>query len=263
MGRLGPYRSESLLQRIPRGVWHIASTVLAVTSVLLFVAALLANLQGSYIVLLLSVGFAAATFALVFLLTGLSRQLHREQKETTSVLEATKHELQQMATNIQEVFWTIDAGTKNAIYVNQAYETITGRSLRSLTENPVSYQEIIHPADRTHVLAQLEEAVRSGQFNEKFRIVRPDGEVRWVWARGFPVWDADGSVARLVGTALEITAEKEAEEQVARNLSLARAAWASPAQVHDGPHPGPSHGLRSGCSPAIPGRLDTVPVRAF
>jgi PAS domain S-box-containing protein len=177
-------------------------------------------------VLLLSVGFAAAAFALVFLLTGLSRQLHREQQETTSDLQATKHELQQMADNIQEIFWTIDAETKNAIYVNHAYEAITGRSLRSLRENPSSYKEVIHPDDRTHVLAKLEEAAQSGHFNEKLRIVRPDGEVRWVWVRGFPVRDIDGRIARLVGTALEITTEKEAEERVAQNLALARSAWA-------------------------------------
>jgi PAS domain S-box-containing protein len=226
MDRLGPDRGESFLQRIPRRVWHIASTALAVTSVLLFVAALLANLQRSYNVLLLSVGFAAAAFALVFLLTGLSRQLHREQRETISDLQATKHELQQMADNIQEIFWTIDAQTKNAIYVNQAYEAITGRSLGSLRENPSSYKEAIHPDDRTHVLAKLEEAAPSGHFNGKFRIVRPEGEVRWVWVRGFPVRDPDGRVARLVGTALEITAEKEAEERVAQNLALARSAGA-------------------------------------
>jgi len=225
MDRLAPGRGESPLQRTRRRVWQIASTVLAVTSAILFVAALMVNLQRPYMVLLLSVGFAAAAFALVFLLAGFSRLLHKEQQETTSVLAATRHELQQMADNIQEVFWTIDAKTKNAIYANQAYEAITGRSLRSLAENPASYKEVIHPDDRTHVLARLEEAVLSGQFNEKFRIVRPEGEVRWVWVRGFPVRDADGRVARLVGTALEVTVEKEAEEQVAQHLSLARSAW--------------------------------------
>ena len=226
MDRLGPSRSESFFQRIPRRVWHIASTVFAVTSVFLLVAALLANLQRYFMVLLLSVSFAAATFALVFLLTGLSRQLRREQQETSTNLQATRHELQQMADNIQEIFWTLDAKSQRVIYVNQAYETITGRSLRSLTEDPSSYKDVIHAADRTHVLAKLEEAVRSGQFNQKFRIVRPEGEVRWVWVRGFPVRDADGNIMRLVGTALEITAEKEAEERIAQNLSLAQSAWA-------------------------------------
>jgi PAS domain S-box-containing protein len=226
MNQPRPNRPESLLQRTPRRVWHIASTALAIISAALFVAAMIANLQRSYVVTFLSVGFAGAIVALVFLLVGFSRQLRREQRETSTVLQATQHEYQQMADNIQEIFWTIDAETRNAIYVNQAYEAITGRSLRSLTENPSSYQQVIHPDDRTHVLAKLEEEAQSGHFNEKFRIVRPEGEVRWVWVRGFPVRDPDGRVARLVGTALEITAEKEAEERVAQNLALAQSAWA-------------------------------------
>jgi len=68
--------------------------------------------------------------------------------------------------------------------------------------------------------------MRNGRFDEKFRIVRPDSDVRWVWVRGFPVRDADGGIMRLVGTALEITAEKEAEARVAENLALAKSAWA-------------------------------------
>jgi PAS domain S-box-containing protein len=50
--------------------------------------------------------------------------------------------------------------------------------------------------------------------------------LRWVWVRGFPVRDCDGKIARLVGTALEITAQKEAEDRVAQNLALAQSAWA-------------------------------------
>jgi GAF domain-containing protein len=76
------------------------------------------------------------------------------------------------------------------------------------------------------VLGKLEEAAQDGQFIERFRIVRPGGEVRWVWARGFPVRDAEGKIRRLVGTVLEITAQKEAAEQGATNLTLARSSWA-------------------------------------
>jgi len=226
MDGLLPNRAGSLLQRIPRRVWHIASVVLAPASVLLLVAALIANLQKSYVVVLLSVGFVAATFALVFLLTGFSRQLQQEQRETSTVLQATQHGYQQMADNIQEVFWTIDAETKNAIYVNHAYEDITGHSLQSLRENPSSYKELIHSDDRTHVLGKLDEAGKNGYFDEKFRIVTPKGQMRWVWVRGFPVRNAGGKIARLVGTALEVTAEKEAEERVSQNLALAQSAWA-------------------------------------
>ena len=148
-----------------------------------------------------------------------------ERRRTQLSLLESEERFQQMARNIQEIFWMIDADTKQALFVNQSYETITGRSCESLRDSPSSYEELIHPEDRAHVLTKLDEATRSGQFNERFRIVRSRGEVRWVWVRGFPVRDAGGKIRRLVGTALEITAQKEAEEQVAANLAMAKSAW--------------------------------------
>src|SRR5712692_1904599 len=103
---------------------------------------------------------------------------------------------------------------------------ITGRSCQSLKDDPTSYEEAIHPEDRPHVLAKLDEATRTGQFDERFRVVWPNGEVRWVSVRGFPVRNQDGNICRLVGTAQDITAQKQAEEQVAKNLALAQSAWA-------------------------------------
>jgi hypothetical protein len=77
-----------------------------------------------------------------------------------------------------------------------------------------------------HVLEKLEDAAQNGQFNERFRIVRPGGDVRWVWSRGFPVRDSRAKIRSLVGTVLEITAQMETEEQVATNLTLAQSSWA-------------------------------------
>jgi PAS domain S-box-containing protein len=112
------------------------------------------------------------------------------------------------------------------LYVNEAYETITGRSCQSLMDNPTSYEDLIHPEDREHVLAKLEEATQTGQFDERFRILCTHGEQRWVKVHGFPVRDRSGKILRLVGTAQEITAQKQAEDQVAKNLAKAESAWA-------------------------------------
>ncbi len=153
------------------------------------------------------------------------RDVTERRRAQLSLLESEER-FQQMARNIQEIFWMIDAETKKALFVNPAYETITGRSCQSLQDDPISYEDLIHPEDRVHVLAKLDEATRTGNFNEKFRILCAQGAIRWVWVRGFPVRDSDGKILRLVGTALEITAQKEAEEQVAANLALAKSAWA-------------------------------------
>lgn len=140
------------------------------------------------------------------------RDVTERRRAQMSLLESEER-FQQMANNIQEIFWMIDAETKKALFVNPAYETITGRSCQSLRDNPTSYEELIHADDRAHVLSKLDEATRSGHFNERFRIVFAPGELRWVWVRGFPVRDAQGKIRRLVGTTLEITAQKQAEEE--------------------------------------------------
>jgi PAS domain S-box-containing protein len=147
-------------------------------------------------------------------------------READRALRESDERFRQMADNIQEVFWMVDAGTRHIISVNPAFETITGRSLATLRDNPTSYQELFHPEDRMRILTRLEEAGVTGYIDEEFRIIRPDRAVRWVSVHGFPVRDTAGLVRRLVGTAQDITARKSAEEQMARNLALAESASA-------------------------------------
>ncbi len=149
-----------------------------------------------------------------------------ERRRAQLALLESEERFQQMARNIQEIFWMIDADTKQALFVNDAYETITGRSRDSLRDDPSSCEELIHPEDRADVLTKLDEATRSGEFDERLRIISARGQIRWLWVRGFPVRDGAGRIRRLVGTALEITAQKEAEEQIAANLAMAKSAWA-------------------------------------
>jgi PAS domain S-box-containing protein len=148
------------------------------------------------------------------------------RREAEAALRESDERFRQMADNIQEAYWMLDAQTKHIIFVNPAYETITGRSLATLRDNPISYQELFHPEDRARLLTRLEEASETGQIDEEFRIIRPDHAVRWVSVHGFPVRDASGAVRRLVGTAQDITARKSAEEQMSRNLALAESASA-------------------------------------
>lgn len=147
------------------------------------------------------------------------------RRETETALRESEERFQRMAGNIQEIFWMLNAVSKEIIYVNQAYETITGRRL-ALRDKPAAYEDVIHPEDRIRVLSRLKESVPSGLVDEEFRIVRSDGAVRWLWLRGFPVRDAEGSVQSIVGTAQDISARKFAEAQMARNLDMAESARA-------------------------------------
>src|SRR5919109_558688 len=198
--------------------WAFLILIPLLAAILLFVV-VLAKLRGeppsSSLILIEATGFVFVVVAGTwFLIQALGE--HRQSEER----------YRQMAANIQEIFWMIDAGSKRVLEVNEAYQTITGRSRESLMKNPTSYEEVIHPEDRADVLGKLDEATRTGKFDERFRITLPTGNIRWVRVHGFPVRNAAGRIWRLVGTAQDITEQKEAEDQVAKNLEVAEAARA-------------------------------------
>jgi PAS domain S-box-containing protein len=201
-----------------------ASLGLVIGLAVLLVAIRLANFQSPRVELALWVSLITAVLAFALLSAGVIRKLRGTERQAQTVFDDREREFHQMADNIQEIFWVVDTQTRKATYVSPAYETITGRSCRSLLENPASYEGVIHPDDRGSVLARVDEAARSGSFDERFRIVKPDGAIRWIWVRGFPRRDANGKITRLGGTALDITALQKAEDQVAANLARANSA---------------------------------------
>jgi formate hydrogenlyase transcriptional activator len=135
-----------------------------------------------------------------------------ERKHADEALRERDEKFHQVADNIQEIFWMVDTASKQAIYVNPAFERITGRTVTSLLEAPLSYREIIHPDDRARVLDHLSEAAITGKLDEEFRIVRADGAIRWVETHGFPVYNAEGQIYRLAGVVQDITERRLAEE---------------------------------------------------
>jgi len=233
MERVIRFRDRLLNSPASAAGWRVSAALFCLAFLLLTAALLAARIHNFDLSsLLLGVTFPALFVVAFFLFKALSAVRERE-KQIAIVLDTTEASLQeseerfrQMADNIQEIFWMIDAVTRKTLYVNPAFETITGRSRSELIANPRSYEELFHPDDRVQVLLRLEEATRKGTFDERFRIVLPDQSTRWIWSRGFPVRDDQGQIRRLVGTALDITSQKSAEEAVVKNLQLAKDASA-------------------------------------
>jgi PAS domain S-box-containing protein len=120
----------------------------------------------------------------------------------------------QMADTIQEIFWMFDAGSKELIYANAAFEQLTGQTYADLRKAPLSYRDLIHRDDRARVLNRLDEALVTGKFEEEFRITPPHRASRWLVARAFPVRDAQGEIFRLAGIVQDITERKLAEQSL-------------------------------------------------
>lgn len=135
------------------------------------------------------------------------RQAERELLESETLLR-------RMAESTTEVFWMADTAFSKILYVSPAYETIWGRSCESLYQNTMSWAEAIHPEDRERVFASLDVLKHGGRFEQEYRILRPDGAVRWVWDRGFPLQGEASASNECAGIAQDITERKEAEEQL-------------------------------------------------
>lgn len=136
-----------------------------------------------------------------------------EHQDMQEALRESREKLQQVTDHINEVFWITDPGRDEMIYVSPGYEEVWGRSVESLYEDPESWLEAVHPEDRPRIREAVE-GQAAGSYDEEYRTVRPDGEVRWIRDRAFPVEDDDGNVERLVGVAADVTRERQAYDQL-------------------------------------------------
>jgi PAS domain S-box-containing protein len=135
--------------------------------------------------------------------------------QTQAALRESDEKFRLIAENIHEVFWIFDVATRRVIYASPAYETIWGRAGPSLLANPRDWLEAIHPEDRARVAGAHSAQVNIGTaYHERYRIVRPDGTIRWIEDQGFPVRASNGVMVRIVGTAADITESRELEQRV-------------------------------------------------
>jgi PAS domain S-box-containing protein len=133
-------------------------------------------------------------------------------------LQESERRLRQLAENIRAVFWMTDARATRLLYVSPLYEEVWGRSCEGLYQHPETWQQAIHAEDREGAARVFGRFVRDGNaYQQEYRIVRPDGSVRWVRDRGFPVRDLAGRVYRIAGIAEDVTDARLKEDELRRH----------------------------------------------
>ncbi|HEX9996035.1 MAG TPA: PAS domain S-box protein [Abditibacterium sp.] len=141
-----------------------------------------------------------------------SHQDVSERKMVEESLRESEQRFRQLAENIDEVFWITDPNTHEILYISPAYEAIWGRSIAELYENPRVWTDAIHPSDQKRISEIRLDKLKTSQYDEEYRIVRPNGEDRWVHDRAFPVQGENGEIYRVVGVAKDITERKIVED---------------------------------------------------
>jgi PAS domain S-box-containing protein len=142
-----------------------------------------------------------------------------ERKRAEGTLRESEERFRQMAENIREVFWLITADMSKTLYISPAYEVVWGQSSESLYREPNSFYATIHAEDRARVVAVVERDFEQG-FEVEYRAIRPDGSIRWIRDRGFPIKDEAGRIYRIAGIAEDITESKRAEEELQKEKEI-------------------------------------------
>lgn len=138
----------------------------------------------------------------------------RQRRIAEEELMRTAERLTLVTDAIQDVFWISTPGVTEMVYVSPAYEKIWGRSRESLYREPSSLLETVHSEDRDIFLSALKDHAEGKLLEYEYRIIRPDGSIRWVRDRSFPVYDRAGQFTMMTGIVTDITEEKHTRDNL-------------------------------------------------
>ena len=139
-----------------------------------------------------------------------------ERKRIEQALRQSEAKFRSLAENLHAVVWMASPNSSQNFYISPAYEKIWGREAQNLSVSSSSWIEAVYPEDREVVEQKLEQETLGQPTNVEYRIVRPDGEVRWIWDRSFAVAGEGEESDYFCGIAEDISDRKMSEEALLR-----------------------------------------------
>lgn len=153
-------------------------------------------------------------------LVDINQQLEQKIEERVAELKMAEAKFTVFAESIPEVLYITDAKNNQVIYVSPAYEKIWGRPMLTIGTEASEWVKAIHPEDQETVRTEYYKSVASGNFSLEYRIIRGDGQIRWLADRAFPIKNENGEVIQIAGIARDITDLRNNELLIKRNERL-------------------------------------------
>jgi PAS domain S-box-containing protein len=140
-----------------------------------------------------------------------------ERKLAEDKLHLSEERFNQLVNHIQEAFWIRDVEADHETYLSPAAEAIWGKPVQELINSQTALLENIHPEDREIVILAGEKHKIGEKTEIEYRVQQPDGTLKWIWDRAFPITNREGKVTLMVGLAADITVRKRMEEALKQN----------------------------------------------
>lgn len=136
-----------------------------------------------------------------------------ERERAQAELAESQQLLSLLTQRSPDVFWMFSADWEECLFVNEAYETVWGRSADALRADPTDFLAGVHPDDRDTVRSAMERIANGSRIDVEYRVNEGDDFERWVWVEGIPIFE-DGELTRSVGFARDITDQKKLEKRL-------------------------------------------------
>jgi len=146
-------------------------------------------------------------------MTGLVRDI-TERHEAQLALQQSEMRLRQITETITDSFWLLTLDNSTPFYVSPGFETIFGRPCSEARGNAVGWLEAIHPEDRPRMASEFSATLNGAPLDSEYRIVRPDGNVRWVHDRARSVRDVRGMPVAIAGVTSDVTERRRQHSEL-------------------------------------------------
>jgi PAS domain S-box-containing protein len=156
------------------------------------------------------ISLAVVFVGLFFLNAGIG-----ERKEAEEALRESEQRLRlaQQVAHIGTFEWNIQTGVNRW---TPELEAMYGLAPGQFAGTQQTWETLIHPEDRAAAVSQISAALQHGNFEAEWRVVWPDGTMRWLHGRAWVFKDNAGQPQRLIGVNIDITDRRQAEQEVRR-----------------------------------------------
>jgi PAS domain S-box-containing protein len=140
-------------------------------------------------------------------------QLARRLQAREADLRESEERMELAASAAELGMWMWDI-VRNEIWITDKGRALFGFGASEKLDFD-RFRNVLHPEDRQSVLQAVENTLHTGaEYEAEYRVVLPDGQLRWISGRGQVEFNGDGQPARVRGASVDITKRKQAEEQL-------------------------------------------------